>query len=224
MNYAEFLAQLDERYYAYYDKGLKKQANANIKALMQTFDTLPQETRDHICQQFCQNYFDGKQGTYRNRHNARGNGSIAYELGLRLKAYLQRQSEQNQMPHLRWFYQFTHDQERLQRAYVHPERDAKTIELMFNCLINNLYWWQHHFPDGCLTTQDIATEHIARCANFAQQHATELPANLLDEFRYYQKLYPLYWQWATAYRDQIPFEDFCRQNGLSFVEEKVYYY
>lgn len=140
MNYTEFLARLDECYYTYYDKGLKKQANANIKALMQELDALPQEVRDSICYQFCQNYFDSTPNTYRNRHNARGNGDVAYELGLRLKTYLQYQSEQNQMPHLRWLYQFTRNEEPLQHAYAHPDRDLKTIELIFNRMIDNVYW------------------------------------------------------------------------------------
>lgn len=224
MNYSEFLTLLDEHYYAYYDKGLKKQANANLKALMQAFDALPQETRDPVWEAFCRDYFDGRRDKYgRNRHNARGNGGIHHELSLRLAAYLQQQSGQNRMPHLRWQYQFGGDPKPLQCAYARPGCDAETVKLMFLRMLNDLYWWQHHFPDGCLTTEETAARHLSRCAGFAGRHPG-LPDALLDELRYYQKLYPVYWEWSAKHRDTIPFEDFCRRNGLSFHAETAYYY
>ena len=229
MNYEEFITEI-KKYWDLYDKGLKKQANSFLFKFTAVFKRdVSEMDADRILFRFCQEYIDELKfpdDRLERRH-------LPFQITELLNSYLKRECAKNKMPQLRWMFEIfgycynPHNTEGsegpyqiLERAYVHPQCDPKTVELYFKEQLHFLWWGQHHFSEYCLITR-TQFEHIVQTAN---KILLEKPVkdSLVEEFHYYVKLYQLYFEWERE--KEKTFSEVCRINGLNFREAVAFYY
>ncbi len=225
MNYEVFLEGLQE-YFKLFEKGLKKQANKYIENFVNEFSKSSEEEIKDIMCQFLKEVCD------ENKYHFRGIGDdvkLPYSLHIFLHGYLYNECLKNKMPHLRWYYQlykndkvgFEYAFDFLEKAYQHNDCDDKTVTLLFDSLLDHLWWGSHHFPDGCLLEKEIVETTINQCEKIIAEKT--VAKELVDALEYYKKLYICYYKFAEEGRTKS-FEHYCKQENLSWQEVKAYYY
>lgn len=227
MTYEEFLAGIGE-YRALFEKGLKKRANALLFKFAEDFKAnVGVAEADGILFRFCREYLDEKSLPFADR-------PLPFQLTGLLHEYIARECDKNKMPQLRWAFQLfgryynPHDPKNerdpaaiLKRAYLHPDCDQKTVDLYFNEQVEWLYWGAHHFPDGCIIARGSYRETVAAAERILSEKTVD-PA-LVGEFRYYVRLYELFYEWSDGGR-KGDFAALCESAGLEFHEVKAFYY
>lgn len=229
MTYDEFISAID-KYWELFEYGLKKQANKYLFEFTDSCTEVYQNELDAILERFCLEFIDGD--LFSEHH--KGNGNLPFQLTRLIDEYLKRQTEQDKMPHLRWAYQLfgryynPHDPENehfnygiLERAYNHPERDAKTAMLLFEAQIDVLGFGAHHFPDGCCISREEYGQSIALAEKILSEN--EIPCGLANELDYYRRLYSAWYEWFDSGK-QGDFAEKCRAAGINWEEIPVYYY
>lgn len=226
MTYGEFLAAVGE-YWELFGKGLKKQANKLLFEFAEGFrKNVPEDNADGLLYQFCWDYLEEKKFPAQR--------SLPFQLTGLLFDYLNRECERNKMPQLRWAFQLfgkyynPHDPKNetnpyyiLEKAYAHPNCDQKTVDLYFNEQVDWLYWGAHHFPEGCIIAKD-SYEYTVKTAEKILSEKPVDPA-LVEEFRYYKKLYEIYYGWSENGRNG-DFYALCEAAGLEFTPVRAFYY
>lgn len=226
MTYQEFMSKL-ETYNEYYQTGLKKKANSYLKDFLADFSrNVDEKEQMEIIHQLCREICDSQE-----RHwlLERGHGTMPYELHEQVKEKLYMECQENKMPQLRWFYQlFRNDRKYCQkafdildRAYNHALCDDKTVLLYFNSWIDILDYGAHHFPDGCCVTKEGYQEAIAKCEQIiAEKTVSE---RQLEDLEFFKRLYTS-WENYLADDRAKDFEDYCKEQQISYVTGNVYYY
>lgn len=103
----------------------------------------------------------------------------------------------------------------LKRAYMHEKCDLQTVQLYFREQLDSLWWGQHHFPEGCLITEE-GFENIVGVANQILSEKTVEP-QLVKEFEYYVRLYQIYFAWQRDNRNG-DFYELCKREGWRLKE------
>lgn len=231
MTYEEFTAGLGE-YSALFEKGLKKQANKLLFAFAEDFKkNVPQNEADELLFCFCREFYDGDGFPELREH---GCIRLPFQLSGLLYEYLKRECDADKMPQLRWAYQFggryynPHDPnlelepyDVLKRAYEHPDCDRKTVELYFECQIDELGFGAHHFPEGCCIAREVYEEDVRTAERILSEH--ELPPECHEELAYYKTLYRVYYDWHDGGRNG-DFYALCKAAGISFTAPRAFYY
>lgn len=199
MLYKEFGSRLLS-YLALYEKGLKKQANSDMKETAAWLRGLPDAEQDSILHQFLTEYCDA--ALWEQLHQ-RGNGDMPYALREYILSWLTPRCEAKYMPELRWYYELYRNHptgiryavKYLEDAYASPECDQKTVDLLFDSFVDELGWGAHHFPDGCILEQAVIENCMQQCEAILAAHAvSEYPAY---RFEYYKRLYACYEQYKA---------------------------
>jgi hypothetical protein len=200
------------RYIETRKKGLKKQSNKELKKLMQYFDGLDDDTKIDICTEFCVLRFE--------ENKIEG---FNYFLTKRILEFLERACLQNQMPHLRWYYQIKPDVEMLKKAYKHIECDEKTVRLLCDAYLSDLEYGAHHFPDVCLFKKEVVDDLLNKLQAVLDAQATNNLKELNEEYLYYSRLYADWWTYESE-SPTISFEGWCIQNERKYRWARAYYY
>lgn len=208
-----------EQYTDFFTQGLKKKAKELIKSDMLQFDLLAEHKQRKIVNTFCKDYCDDKKEYY--RLISKCNNSIPFELLKRIRIILDKDSQLNIMPSLRWYYELFHDIEYLQKAYKHSNCDDKTIVLYYHSFINQLFWGSHHFPESCSLSKEEYIHIMITCADIMNSH--EINQQLQDEYRYYKNLYEVWWLYDESDK-QKSFGAFCKQYGIDYDPVMTIYY
>lgn len=231
MTYEEFTARLGE-YSTLFGNGLKKQANKLLFAFAEEFKSnVSQDNADELLFRFCREFYDeGKFAEFR----IYGSPHLPFQLTGMLHEYLNRECAAEKMPQMRWAYQLfgryynPHDPnlendpyDILEKAYSHPDRDRKTVELYFECQIDELGFGAHHFPDGCCIAREVYEEDVRTAEKILAEHT--LPPDFAKELEYYKTLYRIYFEWHDDGR-KGDFDELCRAAGISFSAPKAFYY
>lgn len=231
MTYEEFTAGLGE-YSALFEKGLKKQANKFLFAFVEDFSkNVPQSEADELLFRFCREFYDeGKFTEFRIYDSPR----LPFQLTGLMHEYLKRECLAEKMPQLRWAYQLggryynPHDPnleqdpyDILERAYSHPDCDRKTVELYFECQIDELGFGAHHFPEGCCIAREAYEEDVKIAEMILSEQ--ELPPEYAEELEFYKTLYRVYFEWHDGGRNG-DFNALCEAAGISFTAPKAFYY
>lgn len=229
MTYDEFISAVN-KYWELFEGGLKKQANKYLFEFTDSCAAIPCEELDVILERFCREFIDGD--LFAEHH--KGNGNLPFQLTRLLDKYLRQQTERNRMPHLRWAYQLfgryynPHDPRNehsgygvLERAYNHPERDAKTAILLLEAQLGELGFGAHHFPDGCCISRDEYEQSVVLAEQILSEN--DIPQRLANELDYYKRLYSVWYEWFDGGK-QGNFAEKCRAAGLNWEEIPAYYY
>lgn len=104
----------------------------------------------------------------------------------------------------------------LEEAYNGGAWDAKTVNLLFDSWIGVLGWGAHHFPEGRIIGDE------ARDLAIRARHQI-LSERLVARPEYYEALYDCYGRYCGEGGTR-PFQAYCKEAGLSFLECKAYYY
>lgn len=218
MQYADFLAGING-YYERYGAGLKKQANAHMKAWMSDLrsNTSARE-QEEILVKFCTGLCDtGDLHWMRER----GNGQLPYELHNWLRDTLYPYCVQNRMPYLRWYYElYRNDKigheiaaELLLRAYHHEECDGRTVELVMKYWLNMLGFGAHHFPTVCCIQEEDYQQAMEHCLEILENH--DVAPVLRSTVAYYRKLYGAWERYERSDRE-VDFLVCCEHEGIEF--------
>lgn len=94
-------------------------------------EEIRREWVQRLCQQLCEGsgepIYEGfaQSGSM----SKEGPPALPYPLAQRVTCILRVDYEENRMPQLRWYGECFGEQECIERAYIHPERDARTVKL-----------------------------------------------------------------------------------------------
>jgi len=195
-------------------KGLKKQANKMLDALMLYFDKLDCNVQDKITEEFCL---------------LRDAGKIKepqHSFAERLKTVLFRACEQNRMPHLRWYYEFTNIWSFLQRAYSHADCDELTVNRMLSEYFETLWFGQHHFSeDVCLIEKSVAESTLKDVENLMDKH--DISPEQKSTYFYYKNLYSDWYTWKEKSKSNstaVTFREWCFENNRDYKWITAIYY
>lgn len=230
MHYDEFITEI-KKYWDLRSKGLKKQANSFLFEFTGRFKKEVSESNaDEILFQFCHEYIDELKFPGDNlprRH-------IPFQITELLNSYLNRECAKNKMPQMRWAFQIfgkyynPHDPKCehnpyhiLKRAYAHEQCDEKTVELYFDAQIDFLWWGQHHFPEGCIITHEEFEDAVQTANKILSEKS--VPPSLVEAFKYYVKLYEIYFNWQQNGRNG-DFYELCEAEGLEYEATPAFYY
>lgn len=230
MNYEEFIGEI-KKYWDLRQQGLKKQANCFLFEFTDGFKkNVSEENADEILFQFCREYID----ELKFPGDALPRRHLPFQITEILNGYLRRECEKQKMPQMRWMYQIfgnyynPHDKEHtndpyhiLELAYTHEECDQETVNLYFNEQVESLWWGQHHFPEGCLITKEDFNNIVQRANRILSEKSVD--ASLVESFRYYEKLYKIYFDWVENGREP-DFYEICEAEGIEFEGWATYYY
>ncbi len=225
MYYNEFIVEI-KKYWDLRNKGLKKQANSFLFEFTDYFKkNVSVEDSDKILFQFCHEYLDELKFP---------DDGLPFQMTKLLYNYFCRECIKNKMPQLRWAYQiygiiFNPDDSKyndgsyniLEQAYTHEQCDQQTVDFYFNEQINFLWLGQHHFPEACLITH----EEFDNTLKLANKILSEKPVSplLVEEFKYYIKLYNIYFDWQENGRKDSFYEN-CEEAGIEFEGIPAIYY
>ncbi len=226
--YAEFINGVNE-YYRLYNLGLKKQGNAYLREFVQKFRQRPEDEKNEVLNDFCRFVCDTEDGK---ALLERGNGSLPYEVNRIIWEYLKEKCNQNEMPHLRWFYELFNGRyaaykddadtvDFLKRAYAHKDCDEKTVEFYYRHFLDVLSYGAHHFPECCLIDKEEYEFVFEKLKQISSEHA--VPENLLQDADYFRKLYNA-WESYLSENKKRPFEEYCADAGITFNEIITIYY
>ncbi len=187
-------------YLALYEKGLKKQANADIQAAAAWLRGLPAAEQDSILHQFLTAYCD--EAAWEPLHR-RGNGNMPYTLSESVREWLTPRCEAGNMPELRWYYELFRNHPAgaepavryLEAAYESIACDQKTVDLLFASFVDELGWGAHHFPEGCILEQAVIEQCMQQCEAILAVH--RVSEYLACRFEYYKRLYACYEQYKA---------------------------
>ena len=223
MNYDHFSSRLTA-YLLLYEKGLKKQANAEMKKTAAWLRDLSAAQQNSILHRFLSEYCDSAAW---DRLHQRGNGDMPYALKESILSWLTPRCEAKHMPELRWYYELYRNHPTgiryavnyLDDAYASPECDQKTVDLLFDSFVDELGWGAHHFPDGCILEKAEAEHCIQQCKIILTEHTVS--EYLIHRFRYYQMLYACYEQY-TADGKTRDFQAYLKESDIDAYYAKAF--
>lgn len=225
MIYRDFSNRLSS-YLDIYRKGLKKQANAEMSAIVSYLRGLSNDDQDYVLFKFLSDYCDND---IWDSLKQRGNGDIPYELKEYIRLWITPRCEEKKMPELRWYYELYKNHrigcqfamKYLEYAYSSKECDQKTIDLLFDSYLNTLGWGAHHFPDGCI----IEDKTIDFCIQKCEELLNEKPVSdyLVNQLQYYKTLYACYEKYVEDGRKK-DFDDYLSEANIDIYYSKAYYY
>lgn len=227
MTYEEFITGIS-KYWELFEKGLKKQANKFLFGFAEEFKrNVPRDEGDALLCQFCRDYIDGDRFDEHKRFGL----SLPFQLTGLLGDYFIRECKAEKMPQMRWMFQIfrryhTNQTEldpynMLEKAYVHPDCDQKTVNLYLEEQVACLEFGAHHFPEGCCIAREEYEDTIKTAEKIIAEK--EVPAHLAEETRYYKALYELYYKWSDGGRIGN-FEELCVSERLGFRAVKAFFY
>lgn len=230
MNYEQFITEI-QKYWDLRERGLKKQANKFLFAFTKHFkEHVSDLDADVVLFQFCREYIDEMK--FPGDHLPRRH--LPFQVTELLNDYLNRECDKDKMPQMRWAFQIfgdrynPHDPKHehdpyhiLERAYAHKDCDQQTVDLYFGEQVDFLWWGQHHFPEGCIITQE-EFHHTVCTANQILAEKRVDP-ELVAEFEYYVKLYHVYFDWRADGRNG-DFCERCKKEGIDYKGIPTFYY
>ncbi|MCX4356239.1 MAG: hypothetical protein OSJ43_08445 [Oscillospiraceae bacterium] len=231
MTYEEFIDGI-ERYWEFFEQGLKKQANKFLFGFTEEFkQRVPQTEGDELLCRFCREYIDGTRFDDHKRFGL----SLPFQLTELLNDYFIRECGTEKMPQMRWAVQIfgryynPHDPNRdnlntydiLEKAYEHPDCDQKTVDLYLKKQVERLEFGAHHFPEGCCITREDYEDTIKTAERIIAER--KAPEQLTAEVGYFKALYELYYKWIDGGRAG-DFTELCADIGVPFHAVKAFYY
>lgn len=84
-----------------------------------------------------------------------------------------------------------------------------------------LWWGQHHFPEGCIITQEAF--HHTVCTADRILSEKKVDPELVSSFEYYVKLYHIYFDWQAKGRVGCFYEQ-CKMEGIGYKGIPTFYY
>ena len=225
MIYDEFKNRISI-YMELFEKGLKKQANEEMRMLVNYINTLPENDIDTIMYRFLSEYCDLNIWNFLKK---RGNADIPFELKKCIRLWLQPKCDDNKMPELRWYYEMYHNDpvghqiavEYLEKAYLSDKCDQKTVDMLFDSYLDVLGWGAHHFPEGCIIASSVKEDCIQNCENILNEN--NVSEHLANEFQYYRKLYECYDCYVKDGRTG-DFDTYLAESDIDYYYNKAFYY
>ena len=204
----EFFKKEYNSYYDLREKGLKKEANEKLEELMEYFDSLDDDMKRSICYKMCRLYLDTKEIS-----------ELQFPFSHRIIAILAMDCEENKMPQMRWYYQLTGDKKMLKKAFEQKKDDEKTIHLMVESFLYELWNGAHHMPYCCLIEKDKSDELLDNLRTILE--SCELPDDIKKEYEYYFNLYSDWWRFDKDLSTK-GFLEWCVKNKRDYDWVKEY--
>lgn len=212
--------------YGKLQKGLKKQANAEMKSVVCYLNSLSNSDVDCIMHQFLSEYCDC---IIWNSLKERGNGDIPFALKEFIRLWLIPRCEEKKMPELRWYYELYRNDpigyqfavKYLEDAYLSNECDQKTVDMLFDSYLDILGWGSHHFPNGYIIEKTTKEESIQNCERISKEK--NVSEYLMQRLQYYKILYSCYDKYVEDGKTR-DFDAYLTEANIDFYYCKAFYY
>lgn len=149
--------------------------------------------------------------------------------------------EAEKMPYLRWIYQlklysnsnnknidkieYYNSEEILIKANSLDSNDIKTIILLINRYIDQLWFGSHHFPEYILAEKEYVDELLNKSAKLIEKHKekSDILSGMIKDIEYYKDLYESWFKYKSECL-KISFTEWCVINNKSYSWVKTFYY
>ncbi|MDI0267446.1 hypothetical protein QIW52_15780 [Clostridioides difficile] len=211
------------------NSGLKKLANKKLDLMIEYILTLPEIKQKHFITYICKERFD--------KNNIK---TFQQPLVVKLIFPIVKEAILNEeMPFVRWGYQldipislnseeyiYYSSENMLKDALKLDSKDIKSVELLLNKYIDELWFASHHIQESVILS---AKENIKYDLDEMDKLLTKYEENLdsyseyLKEKTYYQELYNLWFQYDETNKD-ISFPEWLEVRGYNYSWCNVFYY
>lgn len=212
--------------------GLKKLANKKLEFLIEYILKLPENKQKHFVTYICKERFD--------KNNIK---EFQQPLVVKLIFPIVEKAVLNkEMPFLRWGYQLNlfillnkenYDKYRyyssydmLKDALKLDDTDIKSVELLLNKYIDELWFVSHHIQEGIiLNSKKNIKEDLEELDKLLKKYKGNLDYydEYLKEKTYYQELYDLWFQYDESSKE-ISFPEWLKIRGYNYSWCNAFYY
>lgn len=211
------------------NSGLKKLANKKLDLMIEYILTLPEIKQKHFITYICKERFDN-------------NNIKTFQQPLVVKLIFPIVKEailNEEMPFLRWGYQldipislnskeyiYYSSENMLKDALKLDSKDIKSVELLLNKYIDELWFASHHIQESViLSTKANIKYDLDEMDKLLTKYEENLDSysEYLKEKTYYQELYNLWFQYDETNKD-ISFPEWLEVRGYNYSWCNVFYY
>ena len=200
------------------NKVLKKTANNKLKNLIEFVNSKSNEDKKAFVDYLCNEKFK--------KRNIEGfQHPLVENLILPVIAPM---VENDQMPYLRWSYELNracyNSEEILLKANKVDPSDIKTVTLLIDMYMNELWYGSHHLPEFILINEKEANECLSRVSDIVKKYEDKInPQELYEDINYYRDLYDSWFAYKNE-NSYFTFEQWCERNNKKFSWISAYYY
>ncbi|MDI7816295.1 hypothetical protein QMM58_07970 [Clostridioides difficile] len=211
------------------NSGLKKLANKKLDLMIEYILTLPEIKQKHFITYICKERFD--------KNNIK---TFQQPLVVKLIFPIVKEAILNEeMPFLRWGYQldipislngeeyiYYSSENMLKDALKLDSKDIKSVELLLNKYIDELWFASHHLQESViLSTKANIKYDLDEMDKLLTKYEENLDSysEYLKEKTYYQELYNLWFQYDETNKD-ISFPEWLEVRGYNYSWCNVFYY
>ncbi|CZR96021.1 MULTISPECIES: hypothetical protein [Clostridioides] len=211
------------------NSGLKKLANKKLDLMIEYILTLPEIKQKHFITYICKERFDN-------------NNIKTFQQPLVVKLIFPIVKEailNEEMPFLRWGYQldipislnskeyiYYSSENMLKDALKLDSKDIKSVELLLNKYIDELWFASHHIQESViLSTKANIKYDLDEMDKLLTKYEENLDSysEYLKEKTYYQELYNLWFQYDETNKN-ISFPEWLEIRGYNYSWCNVFYY
>ncbi|MGX8126700.1 hypothetical protein ACWTV9_10590 [Clostridioides difficile] len=211
------------------NSGLKKLANKKLDLMIEYILTLPEIKQKHFITYICKERFD--------KNNIK---TFQQPLVVKLIFPIVKEAILNEeMPFLRWGYQldipislnskeyiYYSSENMLKDALKLDSKDIKSVELLLNKYIDELWFASHHIQESViLSTKANIKYDLDEMDKLLTKYEENLDSysEYLKEKTYYQELYNLWFQYDETNKN-ISFPEWLEVRGYNYSWCNVFYY
>ncbi|MGO0901836.1 hypothetical protein ACYZFO_11165 [Clostridioides difficile] len=211
------------------NSGLKKLANKKLDLMIEYILTLPEIKQKHFITYICKERFD--------KNNIK---TFQQPLVVKLIFPIVKEAILNEeMPFLRWGYQldipislnseeyiYYSSENMLKDALKLDSKDIKSVELLLNKYIDELWFSSHHIQESViLSTKANIKYDLDEMDKLLTKYEENLDSysEYLKEKTYYQELYNLWFQYDETNKN-ISFPEWLEIRGYNYSWCNVFYY
>ncbi|NMS91832.1 hypothetical protein HGQ85_18070 [Clostridioides difficile] len=211
------------------NSGLKKLANKKLDLMIEYILTLPESKQKHFITYICKERFD--------KNNIK---TFQQPLIIKLIFPIVKKAILNEeMPFLRWGYQldipvflnsdeytYYSSENMLKDALRLDNKDIKSVELLLNKYIDELWFASHHIQESfILNTEENIKYDLDEMDKLLTMYKENLDSysEYVKEKTYYQELYDLWFQYDETNKD-ISFPEWLEIRGYKYSWCNVFYY
>ena len=146
------------------------------------------------------------------------------------------------MPYLRWLYQlniynsliykkydnllqYYNSEEILIKANKIDCSDIKTVTLLIDMYMHDLWYGSHHLPDFILIDEKDVNNLLSKVSEIVKKYESHINCanSIYEDIKYYRDLYESWFTYKCENLD-LTFDEWCKRNNKDFSWVSAYYY
>lgn len=213
------------------NKGLKKVANNKLRKLIQFVNSKEKNEQQAFVDYICNEKFE--------KENIEDFQQPLIE-GLILPTIIQK-VENEEMPYLRWIYQlninnfickivadkigYYNSEEILIKANKVDPNDMKTVYLLIDVYMYDLWYGSHHLPEFILIDEKDVNGSLNKVDEIVKKYESKINCadDIYMDIKYYKDLYTSWFTYKGENTD-LTFDEWCKSNNKVYSWIEAFYY